>query len=250
MPDYGHLSDDFDAEPVRGLPEAPPAGERILWQGAPDWRSLARRCFRTRGAAAWLGLGAWQALRLAAEGAPTAQIVAICIWIVGLAALGVAVLSALAWVTARATVYNITDRRVTMRIGSALTVTLNLPYRWVESADLRLHADGTGDVPLTLSGPTKLSYLMLWPHCRPWKMARPLPMLRCIPDAGPVATILANALRADLARRGAEDDANVEAGAASGVTPVADRPRAARGEGRRPVETGRGFGGGAAIPAE
>jgi len=34
----GH--DDFAGEPVRGLPEKLPAGERILWQGMPDWHPL------------------------------------------------------------------------------------------------------------------------------------------------------------------------------------------------------------------
>ena len=27
--------DDFDFEPVRGLPQVLPKGERMLWQGAP-----------------------------------------------------------------------------------------------------------------------------------------------------------------------------------------------------------------------
>lgn len=34
--------DDVQVEPIRGLPELPPEGEHILWQGAPDpgrWRS-------------------------------------------------------------------------------------------------------------------------------------------------------------------------------------------------------------------
>ena len=29
-------TDDVQVEPIRGLPELPPEGERILWQGAPD----------------------------------------------------------------------------------------------------------------------------------------------------------------------------------------------------------------------
>ncbi|MEM6742310.1 MAG: photosynthetic complex putative assembly protein PuhB [Pseudomonadota bacterium] len=255
MDERGRRSEEFDAEPVRGLPEAPPAGERILWQGSPDWRSLARRCFRTRWAAGvFLTLGGWQALRMWAEGAPGAEIVAVAAWFAGLAAIAVAVLSGFAWLTARAAVYNVTDRRVAMRIGTALTVTLNLPYRWVDGADLRLHADGTGDVPLTLGGSGGLGYLVLWPHCRPWRMARPQPMLRCVPDAGPVATILADAMRADLARREAQDErqggAKISAGAASGVSPVADRPRAARGEGPCPAAGETVQEPGAAVPAE
>lgn len=225
MPDYGRLSEDFDAEPVHGLPEALPEGERLLWQGAPDWRALARRCFRTRLAAGWFALlGAWQALRLAADGAPTGEIAAILLWLALMAAAAVAVLSALAWATAKATVYTVTNRRVGMRIGTALTVTLNLPFRWIESADLRQHPAGTGDIPLTLGGKSRLGYLMLWPHCRPWKMADAQPMLRCIPEAGRVATILADALRADMARREAEGGAATPGASSTARPPAAQGP--------------------------
>ena len=42
------MSDDFDFEPVRGLPEMLPAGERLLWQGAPRWQDLAVHAFHAR----------------------------------------------------------------------------------------------------------------------------------------------------------------------------------------------------------
>jgi hypothetical protein len=29
----------------------------------------------------------------------------------------------------------------------------------------------------------RIAYLHLWPHARPWKLAAPQPMLRCLPDA-------------------------------------------------------------------
>ena len=38
----------FDFEPVRGLPALLPAGEKLLWQGSPDWRSLAVRAYHVR----------------------------------------------------------------------------------------------------------------------------------------------------------------------------------------------------------
>ena len=46
------MSDDIHVEPLRGLPEPLPAGERILWQGAPDWRALAVDVFHVR--AVWI----------------------------------------------------------------------------------------------------------------------------------------------------------------------------------------------------
>ena len=39
---------EYETEPVRGLPERLPAGETILWQGAPRWGALARRAFHVR----------------------------------------------------------------------------------------------------------------------------------------------------------------------------------------------------------
>ncbi len=34
--------DDFEAEPIKGLPEMPPEGEVILWQGQPNWWPSAK----------------------------------------------------------------------------------------------------------------------------------------------------------------------------------------------------------------
>lgn len=39
---HPHGHDDFAVEPIPGLPELPPEGEHILWQGAPCWHALAR----------------------------------------------------------------------------------------------------------------------------------------------------------------------------------------------------------------
>ena len=42
----------------------------------------------------------------------------------------------------------------------------------------------------------KVAYLLLWPHARPWRLSKPEPMLRAVPDAARVAAILARALAA------------------------------------------------------
>ena len=39
---------EYDHEPIRGLPGDLPAGEEILWQGSPDWRTFARSALYTR----------------------------------------------------------------------------------------------------------------------------------------------------------------------------------------------------------
>ena len=60
---------EHDNEPIPGLPAMLPPGERILWQGAPDWRVLARTAFHTRLVAGYFALLAlWALIGAAAQG--------------------------------------------------------------------------------------------------------------------------------------------------------------------------------------
>lgn len=59
---------EYENEPIRGLPGMLPPGEQIVWQGSPQWRALARGAFRTRLVmgyfallAAWALVSAWSA---------------------------------------------------------------------------------------------------------------------------------------------------------------------------------------------
>lgn len=182
--------DDFKQEPIRGLPEIPPEGEVIVWQGHPDWWALAREALKIHWIAGYfVVLAAWRMLA-EIDRLPLASAVETGVPLLVLGAIACGVLALVAFIQARATVYTITNRRVAMRIGAALTVTLNIPYRWIGSADLDLRSSGTGTIALQLLGETRLSYLVCWPHVRPWRMARTQPALRCIPDAERVARIL------------------------------------------------------------
>ena len=198
--------DDFEIEPIRGLPERPPEGERILWQGAPAAWPLARHALSAGWVAGYFALLAlWRGAVVGAEAGATAGLVTAS-WYVAIGALAVGVLAAMAWAMARATVYTLTTERIVMRIGAALTLTVNLPYRWIDSADLRMNRDGTGSIELALKGDNKLSYLVLWPHVRPWSIGRPRPALRCLPDAREAAAILGAAASARIAEIAAAPD--------------------------------------------
>ncbi|MFP4327346.1 MAG: photosynthetic complex putative assembly protein PuhB [Paracoccaceae bacterium] len=187
--------DDFAFEPVKGLPELPPEGERILWQGRPDWWALARESLNLYWVAGYFVLlAAWRFVAVVDRMTLTEALsVSTPFLVMGL--IVCALLAVLAWVQARATVYTITNRRVAMRVGAALTVTLNLPYTQIANATLDLRRRGTGTIALELLGDTRLSYLVCWPHVRPWHF-RTQPALRCIPDAKAVAELLADAAEA------------------------------------------------------
>lgn len=179
---------EHDWEPVRGLPGHLPAGEEILWQGSPDWRTLARTVFHLRVVIAYFVALALVGVALGSFGGAVATAIA------GGAAIGV--VSLLAWAIAKSTVYTLTNRRVVLRIGVALPKCFNLPLRLVTSADLRPLAEGHGDIALALGGGQRIGYAFLWPHARPWHVKTPQPMLRALPDAEDVAARLARACAA------------------------------------------------------
>ena len=185
--------DDFDQEPINGLPELPPEGEVILWQGRPDWWALTKESLNLYWVIGYfLFLFAWRFIVLSDQ-VTLAQAFSGSFPFIILGAIVCALLMITAYTQARATVYTITNRRVAMRIGAALTVTLNLPYTQIANATLDLRKAGTGTIALDLMGDTRLSYLVCWPHVRPWVMRRTQPALRCIPDAANVAAMLSDA---------------------------------------------------------
>jgi hypothetical protein len=192
--------DEFEHEPIPGLPQRPPPGEAILWQGSPTWRASAQRSFHVVGVGVYFLLLSGVRLVFALTSGATVLAAlgsAALVMGVGLAAIGL--LAGLAILVARTTVYTITSRRVVMRFGMALPMAINLPYALIHSAALKTHPDDTGDLPITLAPGNKVGYVLMWPHVRPWHFNHPQPMLRGVPEPIRVAAILADALRASQA---------------------------------------------------
>jgi len=188
---------EHEYEPVHGLPEALPDGERVLWQGSPDWKTLAVQRFHVRKVAIYFALLlAARAAALISDGMPAGAALAGTLSLAFVAATAVGLLSFIAWFTARTTVYTITNRRVVMRIGIALTLALNLPFKRVQGAALALFSGGRGDIALQLVGNDRIAFFHLWPHARRWRFTQPEPTLLCVPDAQAAAACLTEAWRA------------------------------------------------------
>jgi hypothetical protein len=123
---------------IAGIQEPLPPGERLLWQGAPDWRVLAVTALHLRK----LGLyfGALLLLHMAAsmrDGATLAHALGNALPLALLAAGALGLLAFYAWASARTTIYAVTTRRVVLRVGVALPITVNLPFTGIESVALR-----------------------------------------------------------------------------------------------------------------
>jgi len=183
-----------DVRPPRGLPEALPDGERILWQRSPAWRPYARRVFQLYKAALYFGvLVAWVAISAAGDGGADAALRSLA-WTLP-PALGVlAILALLGWLYARTTIYTVTDKRLVIQSGLAVPASINLPFSRVQSADLKAFADGTGDIELEITG-DRVLYSMLWPNLRLFRLTRPKPVLRALTQPQQAAEMLGEALQ-------------------------------------------------------
>jgi hypothetical protein len=213
-------SADLEMEPVPGLPAELPAGERLVWQGRPSWRALARQTFKIRLFAVYFAvLVVFRAQSVLAQGGGLVVPVLLAL-LLGGACLGI--LALFAWLQARATVYTLTTRRIVMRFGVTLPVSWNLPFKRIAAAEVSVRSASDGDVAFEIARPDKIAWLHLWPHVKPGTLRRPRPAFRAIADADGVARLVASAVQAWAAEErtavvlGAPDDAP-----SSSVRPVA-----------------------------
>ena len=188
------LGHEYEFEPQFGLPERLPDDEFIVWQGSPDEGALANSAFHLKKIGFYFAVlivaCAWPALE---SGAGLLAVVLSVKWIAPLAVIGMLSVWALAWFTARTTVYTVTSKRVVMRLGIVLTVSFNLPFKQIASADVRVLKDGFGDITLALQGSDSIAWVHLWPSVRPWRISKPEPTLRAVPNVQAVSDKLRQA---------------------------------------------------------
>ncbi len=221
---------EFEASP--GLPEKLPEGERILWQGAPDAWLMAVHALHVRKVALYFAaMMALQVLWMPHGGQTLTASLALS---AALAAVALALLGVTAWLAARTTLYTLTNRRVVMRIGIVLTLSINLPLRQIAGASIKPLSSAHGDIALQLRGADRIAWLHLWPHARPWELRRPQPALRCLPQVQAVGALL---MQAWQAAQPAQAVAVEPLGAASpdAHRPLAQAPAAVAAPAARPA---------------
>mgnify|MGYP005841501657 CR=1 FL=1 len=224
MTEYDHYDDEA------GLPAPLPADETVLWQGAPLWREFAVTGFHVRKLLIYFTVLLLLRIWMVADASAALVDVALAAsWFVLLGATAIGILLLMAWLIERTTVYTITNKRLLMRIGVTLPMTINVPFSKIIRVDLRLHGDdqggassadlSTGDITIALAASEKLSYVVMWPHVKPWSFSRTEAMLRVVPAARQVAEMLANAIAE------AKQDKRQPGTTHSTLAPTADQPQ-------------------------
>ena len=201
-----NASHEHEWEAAPGLPSRLPANERVVWQGAPDWRSLACHAFHVPKLAAYFALMLLvQLINLASPDSgvgwkPLDAIELKSLFVAaGLYALALCLLMGAAWMSASTTLYTLTNKRVVMRIGIVLTLTFNIPYKRIAGASLKPYRDGMGDIALALYPEDRIGWAHLWPHQRAWHISQPQPTLRCLSDGRQVGQMLLDLWRTERA---------------------------------------------------
>jgi hypothetical protein len=175
-----------------GLPDHLPEGESLIWQGRPGWKSLAVNAFHVRKVAFYFGaIIVGQAVLRLANGSSLVDALQQVPGLLGLAAAACAILCVLAYVSARTTHYTLTSKRALMKVGIALPVIINIPYKDVDGVSFALTGATHGTVCFKTGGKVRLAYLLLWPHAKPWHFSKPQPAFRDIPNVEAVASRLA-----------------------------------------------------------
>lgn len=181
---------------VRGVSEALPPGERILWEGAPNARALARHLFFIRPLSAYLGAMVlwWVAVN-------RTQFNTEAFWAtLGIQLMLVGGVIGGAWLLARSiangTTYAITDHRIVMRFGVIFPLTINVPLHYVEGASAREFPDKTGQIAVQLTKKESIAWIVLFPHVRPWQFSNPEPLLRGLTEPVKVGEVLRAAVLA------------------------------------------------------
>ena len=216
-----HDEEDGPVEPVKGMPEALPDGETVLWQGRPSAVALAFGAFRLRWVLGYfLVVVLFRLANLSSNGAETSQLNGALLTSAMFCGAAVALIFGLSFVMSRAAVFTITNHRVVLRHGAAIRKYVNIPFSKMAGAQMKRRGARTGDISFQLDGPGQPPYLHLWPFARPFKFSKPQPMIRGIEDAGTVAQILARAVFDN-----APEKVQLELGAHGTQTPTSVPPK-------------------------
>lgn len=200
-----------------------PAGEHVLWAGAPDQRSLARYFLRERWLLAFVGvsfsLGAAEALQHADGAIP--RLIGVATLSAVMALVAIVSIRVLAWQMAKTSKYVITDRRIFFNIGIVLRADANIPFSSIERVDVQRRADGSADLMVTLTDAQEIPWLLLFPHMTWRGSRRGRPTFRALRNPQAAADAVVGALQRVVPAVAANDTRLTTPGVSAGARSVA-----------------------------
>ena len=177
-----------------GLPSdvasAIPPSEKILWIGKPDWKSLAYHAFFLKYLLIYLLLAAVYSVSVYGKDIDLGLFFVSFTPYLLSGVLAGSVISFIAFLQSKNTVYVLTEKRIIIRSGIALIFLLNAPLKNIESIDRQFLRNGCGNISFSTTSKKRIPFLSCWPSVRPWSFISPKPAFRSVPEISELETII------------------------------------------------------------
>ena len=177
-------------EAPKNILDAIPNGESILWKGRPSLWGFSWNLFGLKWITLYLSiLSIVSVARFFASDFYTAFYVDFLpFFLSGIFAS--IILIGLAATQTYSTVYIITENRVIIKTGAALSFLISMPFKKIKEVNLQKRGASIGTISFELLSEKRVPYISCWPSVRPWKFKRTQPAFSCIGSVDEVATVL------------------------------------------------------------
>jgi len=177
-------------EAPKNILDAIPNGESILWKGRPSLWGFSWNLFGLKWITLYLSmLSIVSVARFFASDFYTAFYVDFLpFFLSGIFAS--IILIGLAATQTYSTVYIITENRVIIKTGAALSFLISMPFKKIKEVNLQKRGASIGTISFELFSKKRVPYISCWPSVRPWKFKKTQPAFSCVRSVEEVATIL------------------------------------------------------------
>ena len=177
-------------EAPKNVLDAIPDGESILWKGKPSLWGFSWHLFGLKWITVYLCILTIVSIaRFSVTDFQTAFFIDFLpFFLSGIFASFI--LFGLAAVQTFGTVYIITENRVIIKTGAALSFLISMPFKKIKGVDLQKRLGSIGTISFELFSEKRVPYISCWPSVRPWKFKKTQPAFSCIGSVDEVATIL------------------------------------------------------------
>ena len=183
-------------EANKNILDAIPEGESILWKGKPSFWGFSWYFFGLKLLAFYLIiLSVVFAARLTVTDFFTAFVVDFLPFLLS-GILTSCILMALAKIQSQSSVYIITENRVIIKSGAALSFLISMPFKKIKAVNLQKRKGSLGTISFELNSGKRVPYISCWPSVRPWRFKNTEPAFSCIENVDEVATILRKSVMA------------------------------------------------------
>ena len=180
----------------KNILDAIPEGESILWKGKPSFWGFSWYFFGLKLLAFYLIiLSVVFAARLTVTDFFTAFVVDFLPFLLS-GILASCILMALAKIQSQSSVYIITENRVIIKSGAALSFLISMPFKKIKAVNLQKRKGSLGTISFELNSGKRVPYISCWPSVRPWRFKKTEPAFSCIENVDEVATILRKSVMA------------------------------------------------------